>query len=63
MTDLTKTLFDRRPVEDWLESQQAAGRLSGGVMEIRQAGSTVFFQTFKRSVFGQQTFKSLLLLD
>ncbi len=46
MTDRTKTLFDRRPVEDWLESEQAAGRLSGGVMEIRQAGSTVFFQTF-----------------
>ena len=46
MTDQTKTPFDCRPVEDWLESERAAGRLSGGVMEIRQAGATVFSSTF-----------------
>ena len=46
MSERKKTFIESRPVEDWLESERAAGRLSGGAVEIRQAGSTVFSRTF-----------------
>ena len=41
-----ETRFNAGPLERWIEAERAAGRLSGGVVEIRQAGRPVMRAAF-----------------
>jgi len=41
-----KYTFDATPVERWIDTELAAGRLTGGVVEICQAGRTAFARSF-----------------
>jgi len=41
-----KSFFDATPVERWIDTEMAAGRLTGGVVEICHAGRTAFARSF-----------------
>jgi CubicO group peptidase (beta-lactamase class C family) len=46
MNVTAEAAFDATLVDRWIETELAAGRLAGGVLEIRHAGETVLARTF-----------------
>jgi len=46
MTDRQRSNFDTGPVQSWLDSEIASGRLTGGAIEIAIADETVLSKTF-----------------
>ncbi|MES0885178.1 serine hydrolase domain-containing protein [Roseibium sp. SCP14] len=46
MITMTRTLFNSAKVRNWLSNEIAAGRLTGGAIEIRQSDKPVFSESF-----------------